>query len=135
MIEMCELDRVFGKPTDEEWVAYYKVRRIRTSWDIAGYLAWDNKPYFMSWEEAEDYKYDGDGPEKVTKSEFLFMCEYVESEDIFNTDTSIWSLMEQAHEIVLQVRKCNYKNLSAIAKRIINRTIMLDRYGTIKKEN
>lgn len=133
MIEMCELDRVFGKPTDEEWEAYYKVRRIRTSWDVAGYLAWDIKPYFMSWEKAEDYKYDGDGPEYVTESEFLFMCEYVE--EFFNTETTLFELMDEAHLIVKNVRNGDFRGLDSTTRKIVERTIMLDRYGTHIKED
>lgn len=133
MTEQCELDRVFGVETDEEWDAYRKVRRIRTSWDVAGYLAWSTSPEFMSWEEAEEYEYDGDGPEKVTKSEFLFMCEYVE--ELFNTETTLFELMDTAHLIMKKVRKLDFKGISGDTMRIVERTIMLDRYGVIKEEN
>ena len=133
MAEQCKLDRVFGVGTDKEWDTYRKVRRIRISWDVAGYLGWDTNPQFMSWKEAENYEYDGDGPEKVTKGEFLFMCEYVE--ELFNTKTTLFELMDNAHLIVPHTRKLDFRGISTIAGRIFERTIMLDRYGTIKEED
>lgn len=133
MTEQCELDKIFGVRTDEEWNAYLKVRRIRTSWDVAGYLAWSTSPQFMSWEEAEEYEYDGDGPEKVTKSEFLFMCEYVE--ELFSTETTLFELMDEAHLVVLNVRKEDFRGLDYTTRKIVERTIMLDRYDVIREDN
>ena len=133
MSEITKLDKVFGKPTDADWEAYYKVRRIRTSWDVAGYLGWGIEPNYMNWEEAKDYKYDGEGPEKITKSEFLFMCEYVE--EMFNTETTLFELMDEAHLTVLSVRKEDFRGLDSETRDIVERTIMLDRYGVIREEN
>jgi len=127
MIEMCELDRIFGKPTDEEWKTYYEVRRIRTSWDVAGYLGWNIEAHFMSWKEAEKYEYEGDGPEYVTESEFLFICEYVET--FFNTEAQIWCLIDRAHEIMLQVRRLDFTDVDIEIRPIVERTILLDRFG------
>ena len=130
---MTELDKVFGKATDEEMKTYLKVRRIRTSWDVAGYLRWNCEPCFMDWEEAKDYEYDGEGPEKITESEFLFMCEYVE--EMFNTETTLFELMDEAHLTVLSVRKEDFRGLDSETRDIVERTIMLDRYGVIREEN
>ena len=130
---MTELDKVFGKATDEEMKTYLKVRRIRTSWDVAGYLRWNCEPCFMDWEEAKDYEYDGEGPEKITESEFLFMCEFVEEN--FDTAITIFDLLEEAYQTVLNVRKEDFRWLASTTRKIVERTIMLDRYGVIREDN
>lgn len=125
MIETIALDREFGKPTKEEWDIYYKVRRHRTSWDVSAYLHWDWETHYMTLSEIKQMEDDHDWI-PVTKGEFLFMCEYVEEN--FNTETTIWDLMEDAYEIVCKAREQDYRCLGEEVMKIISRTILLERF-------
>jgi len=96
------------KATDEEWKTYYKVRRERTMWDIAGYCHWNitdlnNNPYVHEGYNPDRAEEDDDDTiYTLNECELMFMCEYVE--DFFTTETTIFDLIDEAYNIVLHVR-------------------------------
>ena len=119
--------------TEKDWLIYYKVRRSRVLWDIAGYCGWDIKDLTQGCQYLhEDYNYSkyvtDDVNIHLAESEMLFIAEYVE--EYFDINTNIFELIDTAYSIAMKIRKdeLSMSEYGDLTMKIITRTIYLDRY-------